>query len=418
MDVGSRSNPEIGFITNGDIQVKKRLTCWNNIRSAAFPALLIGSCLISLPAVAQECEVRLGVVGPMTGGSATLGLSEKAATEFEAAWTNANGGLQVGNRKCKVSVISVDGQSTAAGGAAASNYLASENVHAVVGPIPSPETVGFLTVAKRNGQVNFSSSFATHVISPDFPLAFVKVQTAAVWGPTVIKAAKARYGFRKAVVVGPNDQGGTDAGNELANAYRAAGVPTTTEWYQRGTSNFSPLVTRLMSMNVDTVEVGSMPPGEGAILAKQLLQVGYAGAIGKLGAGGEAILTSLGGVQKQKAFYWFDHAPTEDPGIKKMNADFERLMKSPVPEAGNFYTAQIAAEQMLKAISLAGTDQDGEKIAAELRKMTPDSRYLGKAGWRGMKQYGIDQQFSFPVSLNMISNGHLEPQVKVDIPSE
>ncbi|MDB5596839.1 MAG: Extracellular ligand-binding receptor, partial [Hyphomicrobiales bacterium] len=90
---------------------------------AALPALLTSLWAVSLPAAAQECEVKIGTVGPMTGGGSSWGLSEKAGVEFEAAWTNANGGLQMGNRKCKVKVISFDGQATAAGGAAASNYF-------------------------------------------------------------------------------------------------------------------------------------------------------------------------------------------------------------------------------------------------------------------------------------------------------
>ena len=101
-----------------------------------------------------------------------------------------------------------------------------------------------------------------------------------------------------------------------------------------------------------------------------------------------------------------------------MKADYERVMKTAAPELSLWYTHEISAEMLLKAISAAGTDQDGEKIAAELRKMTPESRYLGKAGWRGMKQYELNQEFSYPVAVNFVVNGKLEPQIKIDIPAE
>jgi branched-chain amino acid transport system substrate-binding protein len=384
----------------------------------AIPALLIGSCLAISAAEAQECEVKLGVAGPMSGGGASWGLTQKAGTEFEAAWTNSQGGLQVGSRKCKVSVVSFDSQGTASGGAATSNSFASQNVHAVVGPIVAPEMSGFKPVAKRNGQVNFSPSFAADVISPDFPLAFHQVQAPAVWGPLTVKAVKEHFNIKSAVVVGPNDQGGTDPGKALAKLYNDSGIQTSTEWYQRGTTNFAPIVARLMSMKADAVEFGPMPPGEAGILAKQLLEAGYPGAFGKLGSGGDAMLKNSGGAEKQNAFYWFEHVPTEDPSMKKMKADFERLMKGPLPENTLVYNAQISAEQLLKAISRAGGDQDGEKIAAELRKMSPESRYLGKSGWRGKAQYGINQELAFPVSLNFVVKGKMQPQVKLEIPSE
>ena len=387
-------------------------------RTVALLALCAGLGLVSLPAFAEDCEVRLGAVGPMTGGGAAWGLSEEAATEFEAAWTNGNGGLPIGDHKCKVTVVSVDTQSTVAGGAAASNTLASQNIHAVVGPIPSTETTGFRPVAKRNHQVYFVTSFVNGVIGPEFPLGFHTVQSPPVWGPLVVQALKERFKLKSAVVVGTNDQGGTDPGNAIAKMFNEGGVRTTTEWYQRGTTNFAPLALRLVGMNVDAVEVGPMPPGEAGLLGKQLLEAGYTGVIGKLGAGVEPIIKEVGGIGQLKAFYWFDHIPTEDPGVKKLKADFESVMKTSQPPLDLWINFQIAAEQMLRAISIAGTDQDGDKIAAALRSMTPESRYLGKAGWRGKAAYGINQELSFPVALNTVSDGKLNPQIRVDIPSE
>lgn len=395
-----------------------KLLSWKKARTVAVPALLMGLCLAGLPAWAQDCEIKLGTVGPMTGGGASWGLSEKAGVEFEAAYVNANGGVQVGNRKCKVKVVAVDGLSTVAGGAAASNYFASEKVFAINGPVLSTEITGFKPVSKRNNQVNFATGFAKDVIGPDFPLAFHKIQSPPAWGPLVAKTAKERFKLKSAVVLGPNDQGGTDAGTQLAKIYNDTGVKTGTEWYQRGTTNFGPIATRIMNMNVDAVDVTTMPPGEAGILIKQLLEAGYPGVFARLGAGGDVVIKNSGGIEKVKNFYWFDHVPTENPAIKKLTADFERLMKAPVPDNALVFNAQMAAETMLKAISLAGTDQDGEKIAVELRKMTPDSRYLGKAGWRGKGQYGINQEFSFPVGFNYIQDGKVGAQVKLDIPAE
>jgi branched-chain amino acid transport system substrate-binding protein len=396
--------------------MKRTPTQW--IKAATVPALLIAGSLAGLSAAAQDCEVKLGVAGPMTGGGASWGLSAKAGTEFEAMWTNLNGGLPVGGRKCKVSVVSVDAQSTAAGGAAAANTLASQNIHAVVGPIPSPENTGFKPVGKRADIVNITTAFAADAMGPEFPLTFHQLQTPPVWGPIVIKAAKDRLNLKSGVVVGPNDQGGTDPGNALAKIYNETGVKTTTEWYQRGTTNFSAIAARLVAMKPDTVEVGPMPPGEAGILVKQMREAGYNGAFGRLGAGGEVIIKMSGGVENQNSFYWFDHVPTEDPGMKALRADFERLMKAPIPDNALVYNAQISAELLLKAISLAGGDQSGDKIAAELRKMTPESRYLGKAGWRGKTQYGINQELSFPVGVSFIADGKIAPQIRLEIPTE
>ncbi|WP_244108837.1 ABC transporter substrate-binding protein [Burkholderia anthina] len=390
----------------------------NSFHSTTMTAVAAAILSICMPAIAQDCVVKIGAVGPMTGGGSSWGLADKAGVDFEAAWTNANGGLQVGNRKCTVSVVSYDSQQTAAGGAAAANYFAGQNVHAAVGPIPSPETTGYKPVAQRYGQVNFAHSFAKDVITPKFPLAFAVSLSPHVWGATVINAAKDRFKFKSAIVVEPNDQGGVDAGTALVQEYGKAGVKASEEQYQRGTTNFAPIVARLMGMKPDAIEIGPMPPGEAGILVKQMLEAGYTGAFGRLGGGAETILSMAGGIPAQKAFYWIELAPTEDPGIRKLNADYERVMKSKAPDNTLFYPSQLAAEQLLHAISIAGTDQDGDKIASALRKMTPESRYLGKGGWRGQAQYGINQQLAFPVGMGIIANGKKEVQRRIDVASE
>jgi len=386
--------------------------------ATACAMLLVASLAGGQTAQAQACVVKLGVAGPMTGGGASWGLSEKAAADFEAKWTNLHGGLQVGGQKCTVVVVGVDSQSTVSGGAAAANYLASQGVHAVVGPLPAPENTGFKPVAKRNNMMDITPTFSAQALSPEFPLVFHEVQSPVVWSPAAIKAVRDRFGLKTAVVVGPNDQGGTDPGNALAKTYNNEDIKTTTEWYQRGTTNFAPIALRLMSMNPDAVELGGMPPGEASILVKQMREAGYAGVFGRLGAGGDVIIANSGGVQNQKNFYWFDHIPTEEAGAGKLNADFASVMKVPPPEMALWYNGQIASELLLKAISIAGTDQDGAKIAAALRNLTPESRYFGKAGWRGQGQYGINQELSFPVAVHFIINGKIATEQRIDISTE
>jgi branched-chain amino acid transport system substrate-binding protein len=180
--------------SNNTTQMKETfmLNSFQRFLRLSCPALaLLGG--LATTAAAQECEVKLGAVGPMSGGAAAWGLSTKAGAEFAAAMVNQDGGLTMGSKKCRVKVVSFDSQYTAAGGAAASNFLASEGVRTTIGPVGSPETTGFRPVAKRHGQINFSVSYMRDVISPEFPLAFHALQGPITWGPMLINAAKAQF---------------------------------------------------------------------------------------------------------------------------------------------------------------------------------------------------------------------------------
>jgi branched-chain amino acid transport system substrate-binding protein len=381
---------------------------------------LLLSCLATaLPAAAQECEVKIGAVGPMSGATASWGLATKAAADQLAGLYNEGGGLPMGSRKCKVKVVPYDSLCTAAGGAAASNFMASEKVAVVLGPSCSPETTGFRPVAKRHGQVNFSASYMLGVISPEFPLAFHALTAPITFGPYVIKAAIDQFKFKSIMVVGPNDSGGTDGSRQLLKQFTEAGIQASEEYYQRGTTNFAPLAARIINAGVDAVEIATLPPGDASNLMGRLMEAGYKGVIGSLGGSGYApLVAGAGGVEKLKALYWLETSPTDHPGIVKIRQDYERLLKQPAPVNPNFPVFVLAAEVTLKAISDAGTDQDAEKVAAALRNLTPESRYMGKAGWRGKTIYGINQELSFPIGLGMVIDGKKQPVRTVQIPAE
>jgi branched-chain amino acid transport system substrate-binding protein len=396
------------------LEIKRRA------RSALLPLVLLGACAAaSLPAAAEDCTVKIGVVGPMSGGASLWGLTIKAAADFEAARTNQAGGLQVGDRKCQVKILPFDSLYTAAGGAAAANYLASENVHVTLGPMGAPEVVGFRPVAKRNDIVFFSHTYLADALSPDYPLAFHALQAPQSWGPLLIAAAKKNFDFKSMIIVGANDQGGTDGSKALAKMYAAQGVATQEEYYQRGTTNFAPIAARIMNANPDMVEMATMPPADASVLTRQLMEAGFNGIIGSLGGTGPTpIIQGAGGEAKLKGFYWLELIPVDDPGYLRMRQDYEAWAKAPAPDSSQFGIASNSAETVLRAIALAGTDQSGEKIAAALRSLTPTSDYFGKGGWRGRTQYGVNQELAFPIGLGTIKDGKRLPVLRVEMPAE
>ena len=392
---------------------------FNGLRVVAWSTLLVSASLIGTSVAAQECEVKIGTVGPMTGGAAPWGLAVKGGAELQAALVNNEGGLQMGNRKCKVKVVSFDSQCTAAGGAAASNHLASENVVATLGPVCSTESTGFRPVAKRYGQVSFSTSYMKDVLTPEFPMMFHALQGPGVFGPVMLKEAKAKFKFNSVVVLGPNDQSGTDAGRQISKIYTDLGVKANEEWYQRGTTNFAPIAARVMNMNVEVLELAATPPGDVANVVKSMLDAGFKGIFGGLGGIGlSPVVNGAGGVDKIKGYFWLELMPLDDPGARKLRVDYERVFKNPAPDNGLLYISSTATEQILKGISAAGTDSDGEKVATALRTLKPVSRYFGAGGWRGKSQYGVNQELAFPIGMGVVADGKNQGVTRIEIPSE
>lgn len=354
---------------------------------------------------AQDCGAKVGVVGPMSGGAALWGLSARNGAEIAAAEYNQAGGLPMGGKKCKVVVLSYDSKYSPEGAAAAANSLASQDVSVIVGPLGSPEATGIKPVAERNKQVTMNASYAKDAIGTQWPLAFHAVPGPGAWAKPLVKMAKEKFDIKAVVVVAPNDQGGTDVGSAAVDAYRGLGIDTREEYYQRGTTNFAPIVARIMRSDPTAIDVCSSPPGDAATLVKQLLEAGFKGIFGRLGGvATNEIVRAAGGIESLGNFYWLESVNVDPARLEAIVSAQKGLGQIP----GDSTVVAIFAASgrlALKAISNAGTSSDGVKVAQELRKLPIDDPWLAKGDWTGMSAYGIRQEFGFSVGMGLIIKG-------------
>lgn len=362
-------------------------------------------CALPTTAFAQNCEMKLGAMGPMSGGAAQWGLAMNSAAELAAAEANQEGGVKINGKNCKVVVVPYDSKYTADGAAAGSNALAAQDIHLIIGPVGSPEATGIKPVAARNEQIGWNAAYAKNALEPKFPLMFHIAPGPAAWADAVIKRAMKVFPMKSVALIAPNDQGGTDIASVDAEAYKANGVSTSEEYYQRGTTNFAPIVTRVLATKPDVVDTASSPPGDAGVIIKQLRLAGFTGAIGRLGGPGtDEIVRVSGGLDVLKDFYWFETVPTGDPKVRAIDDEYKKVFgKDPV--GGTAVWADLPAARMtLKAVSIAGTD-DAKKVAAALRAMPVEDPNIGKGYWGGKKQFGIAQELQFPFGIGIIKDG-------------
>jgi branched-chain amino acid transport system substrate-binding protein len=396
-------------MTEGTTMVRSRRLL---LASVAAAAMLAGA----VPARAA-CELKLGIVGGLSGATAQWGLALKAAVEFVAADTNQAGGLKVGSETCQVTTAAVDSKASAEGAAAAANQLVSQGVKFIVGPVVSPEATGIKPIAARNNLLVFLDSYAKNSLSPQYPLVFHEGPGPSVWADPIIKAAKAQFHIKSVVVVAPNDQGGTDIASVDVDIYKKNDIDATDEYYQRGTQNFAAIVTRILSRHPDAVDTSSSAPSDAGVIVKQLREAGFKGPIGRLGgAATDEILRIVGGPEVLRDFYWFENVPTADPKVKTIYADFKKVMGVDAPENTNMILWSAATRMLLQAISNAGTITDTKKVAEALRELPVHDKYLGDGHWTGKAFFGINQEISFPFGIGMMVDGKLLPVERVEAP--
>lgn len=380
------------------------------LSGAAVGAALAGSNTLVM---AAEQELTLGVVGVLSGPAAQWGLALRGAVEFVAAEANRDGLIKIDGKPCKVNVVAIDSKYTAEGAAAAANTLAGQGVKFIIGPIGSPELTGVKPIAKRNSMLVMGNSYAKDALSPQMPLVFHVGPGPSGWADPIIKIAKQKFGIKSVVLVAPNDQGGTDIASVDADAYKKNGITATEEYYQRGTTNFGPIVTRIMNAKPEAVDLASSPPGDAGIMVKQLRQAGFEGPIGRLGGPGYGEISRVaGGDEVLKDFYWYEPVFIDEKA-QQIAEDYKRLMGSERPENNLFFQWVSGARMVVKAIAKAGTT-DTSKVAEALRALPVSDPNLGAGHWIGQEFFGINQELSFPFGVGLVTNGKLQPTMKVE----
>src|ERR1700733_6115209 len=96
------------------------------MRSRSLKAVLLAMPLVFCtlaPAIAQE-ELKIGGIGPLSGGGTAWGLAVQRGVEMAIDEVNKAGGLKVGEKTYQPKLIMYDDQYTAAGGGTAAERLA------------------------------------------------------------------------------------------------------------------------------------------------------------------------------------------------------------------------------------------------------------------------------------------------------
>jgi branched-chain amino acid transport system substrate-binding protein len=355
---------------------------------------------------AQDCELKIGSMGPMSGGAAQWGLAMDAAANLAAAEVNTEGGLKVGDKKCHVTVVAYDSKYTAEGAAAGANALAAQGIHFIIGPVGAPEATGIKPVAARNEQIAWNASYAKDALSTKYPLMFHMGPGPGAWADAVIKQALKYFKIQSVALIAPNDQGGTDIVSVDEVAYKDNGIKTSSEYYQRGTTNFAPIITRILAANPDAVDTASSPPGDAGVIVKQLRLAGFTGPIGRNGGPGTAeILRVCGGIDVLKDFYWYEAQPPNTPQMRAIDEEYKKLLGKDQTFGTSMWSNLPGARMTLKAIEVAGTTDDVQKVADALRHLPVDDPNMGKGVWSGQKQFGIAQELMFPFGVGIIKDG-------------
>lgn len=124
----------------------------------ALAATLFGAALVGMAPGAALAEIKIGVIGPLSGPAANSGISMRQAYEVAAAQANEDGGVEIDGEKHEIELIFEDSASRPeVGVSAAQKLLTRDNVDILVGDsIASSVTLAIMEVAPSFGKFMMS----------------------------------------------------------------------------------------------------------------------------------------------------------------------------------------------------------------------------------------------------------------------
>jgi len=364
---------------------------------------LIAATMAAAPAARADENLKIGVIAALSGGGTAWGLGLQRGVQIALDEVNAAGGLKVDGKTYQFSLVAYDDQYNAAQAKMAVDRLVQQDgVKFVMGPVGSPGALSSLAVTQPAKVLQFVDGYAPGILKNDFNAAYlfrVDNSNLEFSGRIVAWIKESMPAVRKIGMIVPNDATGQAAVPTLVAAYKTQGYDVWVDSYERGTKEFTPVLLRMMSQNVDLFDLNSASPGDAGLMVKQVRQIGFKGIVLQAGGAGVDEIVSIAGASAN-GFIKYDVVNEADPQTKPLIEAYTKKYSGPMNGMVPVYynATQIMLEAMRRANSV-----DTTKVRDEVEKLHGwNTALYGPLRWSGKASYGNDHQIMLPFYMKQV----------------
>jgi branched-chain amino acid transport system substrate-binding protein len=374
---------------------------WLTLSTASVLAVLLAN-------ASAADELKLGALATLSGPGAAWGMAILSAAELAAAEVNAKGGLAIGDKHDKVTVVSYDDKYKPTDAVTGINrFIYEDGVHFVVGPLGSAPLAAILPITTENKVLTMTMAWSSVAMKEEYPYSFRPLLTSREVALPQLKWILSKVAVKHVVIVGPNNESGQATSGDARDAYKRLGVPDVgLEMYEADRADFSPLLTKLIAGNIDAIDLDGSAPVTAGLIVKQARELGFKGAIIRTGGEGTADILKVAGANAAEGLYVHQPINPDDPKIKDYVARYAAAYKGDM----NAYSPVLYAnvQVLFAAMEKAGTVTDVDKIAETMAGMHDFETVLGKVNWTKGSDYEMKHQFLTPFYVGQISGGRLK----------
>jgi branched-chain amino acid transport system substrate-binding protein len=178
------------------------------------------------------------------------------------------------------------------------------------------------------------------------------------------------------------------------------------EFYERGTTDFYPLITKMLPNKPDWFDTGASPPGDHSLMVKQSREMGFKGGFSTTTGINPTPLIKIAGKEYAEGFMG-PNLDFESDFVTKQEKEFEKKYIKKYgppfnPIALSFYPPLYVLKQGIEKANSIDTTKVMKSLSAPGWKFD----WIGKEAWWGGKEYyGIDRQLIGSIAVSTMKDG-------------
>ena len=341
--------------------------------------VVVGFLFFSLISQSEAQKVvKIGGLLTTSGPAAHLGKTCLSGANMAVEDINARGGLNIGREKYKVELINYDDKCVAKDAVSATErLLRQDKVPVILGTICSHCMLAAMEITEKD-KIPIVTPIASSmkITGMGYKYVFRTWSNAAIQAETLTRFAAEDLKLKTAAYIGRNDAWSRSVADEFKKRWeKRGGRLLVTEFYELGTTDFYPQLTKAKNANPDLIYFCSLSE-DGGLAIKQAKELGIKAQImGTDEMGNDQFYQVSGGAIEGAYIYW-----TEGPK-KQKSLEYEQRYKKKYGvdsiniDKGGYDSLNIIAN----ALEKAGTVTDPTKIR--------DAR--AKTDYEGLRQHYV-----------------------------
>jgi branched-chain amino acid transport system substrate-binding protein len=347
-------------------------------------------------------QLKVGMLATMSGGGASYGIAQCRGWKMAAEDINKRGGVTAGGRKYTFDAVCEDDKVNAAEATAAANKLISRDKATFLGMYSSASVMAAAPLTTEKKIFTASAAGVRQALGPDKPYNFRTYMTPnEVGGILWDWVKKNRPNIKRVAMITRDDAIGQSLAKDMKDILTSKGFEVVSvEFAGLATSDFYPVLTRILGQKPDAIELGSMNPAGIGLIAKQTAELGWKGPLFNTGEAPVIDTLKIGGPDNVVGRY-FATTPDYDsqvatPAERELSARYRKEFNEPLSGLTTMaYNGLTLIAQAMQGSSSIDAEAMTKWVQAnDIQTMHGTSKLGGKA------IYGVPNQLYTPVWIS------------------